>query len=216
MDDAAIDELVKSGKVNPRYVVKSPLAGEVIERAVNLGELVNPEREKLLVVADTSTLWVWADVPEARAREVAKGATANINLSADSDWSFNGVVSHIAPSIDEQTRSLRVRIEVKNQPLLRPGMFVQVQINGQATSENAEPVVAVPESAIQSVNGSTAVFIPLPNESNTFRVRMVSVGSYVNGQVGIISGLDEGERVVTAGSAILKADLLKASAKDED
>ncbi len=146
MNDQAIYELLKSGKVIPRYVVRSPLSGEVVERLVNLGELVKPEREKLFVVADTSTLWVWADVPEVRAREVAIGCAAKITLAADAEQSFAGVVSHIAPSIDDATRSLRVRIEVKSDPALRPGMFAQAEIAGKTTSESAESVVTVPET----------------------------------------------------------------------
>ena len=216
MDDEAIDRLLTSGKMNPLFAVKSPLAGQVIERNVNLGELVKPEREKLFVVADTHMLWVWADVPESRAREVVEGAAAQVTSVAVADRSFPGVVSHIAASIDPHTRSLQVRIEVPTDPALKPGMFAHVKIKGKSDGENAEAVLAVPEAAIQTVNGSTAVFIPVVDEANTFRVRMVSIGICVDGTICIISGLEEGERIVTGGSAILKADLLKASAKDED
>jgi multidrug efflux pump subunit AcrA (membrane-fusion protein) len=126
------------------------------------------------------------------------------------------VVSHIAPSIDPETRSLRVRIEVKNNAALRPGMFVLVEIGGKANDENAESVLAVPQSAIQIVDGTTAVFVPVQDEANAFKLRPVSTGNCVDGQACILAGLKEGEHVVVAGSAILKADLLKASAKDED
>jgi membrane fusion protein, heavy metal efflux system len=216
MDNQAIALLDKTGQVNSRYVVRSPLAGEVTERQVNLGELVKPDREKLFVIADTSTLWVWADVPDARACEVAAGCQAQVTLTAAGERSFAGVVSYVASSIDDATRSLRVRIAVKSDPALRPGMFAQAEIAGKGSSENAEPVVAVPEGAIQTVNGSTAVFLPVKETSNTFQARLVSTGDFVDGMVCIISGLEEGERVVTAGSAILKAELLKVSAKDED
>ncbi len=95
-------------------------------------------------------------------------------------------------------------------------MFAQAEINGKVSAENSDPVLAVPESAIQTVNGSTAVFLPASDNPNAFQARPVSTGCYVDGMVGIISGLEEGQRVVTVGSAILKAEMLKASAKDED
>jgi membrane fusion protein, heavy metal efflux system len=216
MDDRAIALMDRTGQVSSRYIVRSPLAGEVVERQVNLGELVKPDRDKLFVVADTNTLWVWADVPESRASEVAVGCPARVTLTAAGERSFAGVVSYVGSSIDDATRSLRVRIAVKSDPAMRSGMFAQAEINGKASSEDTEQIVAVPEAAVQTVNGSTAVFLPASDRSNAFQPRPVSTGCYVDGMVGIVSGLEEGERVVTAGSAILKAELLKSSAKDED
>jgi RND family efflux transporter MFP subunit len=216
MNDQAIYELLKSGKVTPRYVVRTPLSGEVIERSVNLGELVKPEREKLFVVADTSVFWVWADVPEARVPEVAAGESAEIVLATGIEQKFSGVISHLAPSIDPETRSLRVRIDVKSNPALRPGMFAEVRLSGKPAGDTAEAMLIVPQSAIQTVEGSTAVFVPVQGELNSFQARKVSVGACADGFACVISGLEEGEKIVTAGGPILKADLLKSSAKDED
>lgn len=215
MDQPSIDELSKTGRIDPRYVVRSPLAGTVVERAVNLGELVNPEREKLLLVADTSTLWAVVDVPEARLREVTRDSKATISVAAAGERTFEGTVSHIAPTVDEATRSIKVRVEVKGDPSLKPGMFAQAQMTSTAR-DGEDEVLAVPEGAIQTVNGSSAVFLPVKGEENTFAIRLISAGSAVGGMAPVASGLKEGERIVTAGSFILKADLLKASAKDED
>jgi membrane fusion protein, heavy metal efflux system len=216
MNDEAIYALLKSGKVTPRYVVRTPLSGEVIERSVNLGELVKPEREKLFVVADTSVFWVWADVPEARVPEVASGAAAEIVLATGVEQKFSGVISHLAPSIDPETRSLRVRIDVKSDPALRPGMFAEVRLSGKPAGDTAEAMLIVPQSAIQTVEGGTAVFMPVQGELNSFQARKVSLGACADGFACVISGLGEGERIITAGGPILKADLLKGSAKDED
>jgi cobalt-zinc-cadmium efflux system membrane fusion protein len=217
MDQSSIDELVKTSEINPRYVVRSPLPGTVVERAVNLGELVKPEREKLLVVADTSVLWAIVDVPEARLREVARGAKVTISVAAMGDRTFDGTVSHIAPSVDDATRSIKVRVEMKGDPSLKPGMFAQADISAGAKGDNGdESVLAVPDEAIQTVNGSTALFLPVKIEENTFAVRLVSTGTTAGGMVSIVSGLEEGERIVMAGTFILKADLLKSTAKDED
>ena len=210
MNKEAIDKLVESGEINPRYIVRAPLGGTVTERLVTSGELVKPDREKLLVVADMTTLWVVVDVPETRVAEIKAGAKASVSVG---DQSVDGSVFRVGLSVDPSTRSVPVTIEVKADPALKPGMFAQADISTRAGDE---PVVAVPSSAIQSVDGSTAVFLPVDGQPNTFTRRMVSVGDAAGGMVPIISGLDGGERIVTSGTFILKAELGKASAKDND
>ena len=177
MDEQAVARLLQTGQINPRYVVRSPLSGQVTERLVNRGELVKPDREKLLVVADTSTLWVWADVPESRAAEVAKGAAVEIKLTAGVERAFPGVIANIAPSIDPESRTLRVRIDVKNNPALKPGMFAQVAFNGSPPGESAETLLVVPQAAVQSIDGNSAVFVPVAGETNAFQVRKISTGA---------------------------------------
>ena len=206
----AIDALVKSGEINPRYVVRAPLAGTVTERLVTLGELVKPDREKLLIVADMTTLWVIADVPETRIAEIKPGAKASVAVG---DQSIDGTVFRVGLSVDPSTRSVPVQIEVKANPAFKPGMFAQADIT---TSAGDDPVVAVPSSAIQSVDGSTAVFLPVDGHPNTFTRRMVSVGDSAGGMVPIVSGLEGNEWIVTSGTFILKAELGKAAAKDND
>lgn len=217
LDDEAVGRLEGSKKINPRYSVHSPLAGRVIERPVTLGELVKPDREKLVVVADTTTLWVIADVPEARLREVAPGAKATVTVAAAGEQPYDGTVSHVAATVDPATRSIPVRVEVKADPPLKPGQFAQVEIAARPPGGNGDAaVLAVPEGAVQIVDGSAAVFTPVRGEANTYAVRKVAVGPAVAGMVPVTSGLTEGERIVTAGTFILKADLGKAGAKDED
>ena len=210
MNKEAIGKLAASGDIDPSYVVRAPLAGTVTERLVTLGELVKPDREKLLVVADMTTLWVIADVPETRVAEIKPGAKASVAVG---DQSVEGAVFRIGLSVDPSTRSVPVQIAVKAGPALKPGMFAQAEIR---TSAGDEPVVAVPSSAVQSVDGSTAVFLPVDGQPNTFARRMVSVGDAAGGMVPVVSGLDAGERIVTSGAFILKAELGKASAKDND
>lgn len=215
MSDASIKRLVETKKIEPRYTIRAPIAGQVVERDVNLGELVKPEREKLLVVADTATLWILADVPEGRLREIVVGAKAKMTVAAAGDREFSGTVTNIAPTVDAATRSIRIRIEVKGDPLLKPGMFAQANISAR-TDEGGEAVLTLPDAAIQTIGGSTAVFVPVKGEENTFAKKIVSVGTYAGGLVSIISGVEDGEKVVIAGTFILKADLGKAGAKEED
>ena len=214
MTPEQIDTLAKSGIIDPTYVVRAPIDGRVIEREVTLGELVSPDKERLLTLADLGTVWVLADVPEARLGEIAQGAKAQLVVAALGDQPFEGTVSYISPELDPSTRTARVRVEVPNpEAKLRPGMFARAEIT--AGVAGGEPVLAVPEEAVQTVEGEPAVFVPVNGEPNTFAKREVGVGPPVGGMVPIFAGLKEGEKYVAAGSFILKAELGKAGAGHE-
>jgi cobalt-zinc-cadmium efflux system membrane fusion protein len=217
MDQASVDSLASTSEVNPRFTIVAPLPGRVVEREVTLGELVNPEKESLIVLADTTTLWVLADVPETRLSEVALGATAWLKSGAANGHKHEGTVSYISPMVDPRTRSAEVRVAVQcEHGTLWPGMFVQVEITTTDPSQpDPPPVVAVPEEALQTVEGEPSVFVPVPNESNTFAKRPITVGKPVAALVPVYSGLVEGERFVASGSFILKAELGKGSAAHE-
>lgn len=214
MEQPAVDAFLKGGEIDLKYTVRAPIAGQVIQREVTLGELVSPDKEALLVLADTSSVWVFADVPEARLKELTRGSHARVTIPAIGGDAIRGVVSHIAPALDASSRTARVRVELPNPDgTLLPGMFAQVEINASSAAKG-KPVLAVPEEAIQTVEGGPAVFVPVSGESNTFAKRPVTAGKTVGGLVPILSGLKEGESLVTIGSFILKADLGKSEAKD--
>jgi cobalt-zinc-cadmium efflux system membrane fusion protein len=214
MTQTQVMVLARTGEVNPRFTIRAPLPGTVIEREVTLGELVSPDKEALLVLADTSTYWVLADVPEAQLAEIEIGAKATIELAAIKADPLNGVVSAIAPALDPETRSARVRIEVSNVgTVLRPGMFSRVAIETEA--KDAPPVLAIPEEAVQTVEGEPAVFVPVEDEPNTFAKRPVRVGQPVGSMVPVLDGLKPDEQLVVSGSFILKAELGKSEAAHE-
>lgn len=217
MTQEAVEAVKASGEVNPRFPIVAPIPGEVVEREVTLGELVNPEREKLLVIANVETLWVLADVPEAHLPELALGANAWINAGSLDPHKHEGAVSYVAPMIDPRTRTVSVRVAVECEDRsLKPGMFVQVEVASTDRNEpEPTPVVAVPETAVQTIEGESAVFVPVPGEENTFAKRVVSASKAVAGLVPVHSGLVEGEAYVASGSFLLKADLGKATAEHQ-
>lgn len=212
MDKAALDKLQASRDITPRFVIRAPVGGTVIQRDVTLGELVGPERETLMVLADTQTPWIIADVPEARAGEVAVGAAASVRVAGVADRRFDGRVSFVAPVLDPATRTVAARIEVKEAgDLLKPGMFAEARIEG-AGPGGGGAVLAVPDEAVQTVDGKPAVFVPVKGETNIFAPRAVTLGRKVGDFVPVLSGLKAGEPIVTAGTFILKAELAKGEA----
>lgn len=220
MDQEAVNNLVSTGEIAPKYTIRAAIDGQVVQREITLGELVNPDRESLMVLADTRVLWVLADVPEARLPSTSQGAQAWITVGSNMNNKYEGTVAFIAPVVDPTTRTAQVRIEVPRAALgngaMKPGMFAQVEIVA-AEPGGAEPVpqVAVPQEAVQTVEGGPAVFVPVAGEPNTFQKRALSVGPAVGGLVPVLAGLVEGERFVEAGSFILKAELGKGSAAHE-
>jgi len=217
MKQGEVEALSRSGEIVPRFVIVAPIDGQVIEREVTLGELIGPEREAVMVLADTSRLWVLADVPETRLHAVAVGARAWVTIGASAATRVEGNVAFIAPLVDAATRTAQVRIELPSSwneaIVLRPGMFAQVEVVMWGGA--SESVVAVPEEAVQTVEGGPAVFVPVEGEANTFAKQAVRIGAVVGGMVPILEGLADGEECVIAGSFILKAELGKGSAAHE-
>ena len=214
MTDEAIDQLAASGKVNPAYEVRAPIAGQVVEREVTPGELVGPDDESLLVLADLSTVWVLADVAEAKLATLGVGSPASLDVPAMPGRTFEGTVTYVSPLVSEGTRTARLRVEVPNPDgLLRPGMFARAAL-GPADG-GGEPVLSLPADAVMTVEGEPSVFVPVEGEPNTFARRAVSVGPRVGGFLPILSGIKEGQPVVIAGTFILKAEIGKAGAAHE-
>lgn len=217
MNDAAVEALEKTGKITPRYTVNASIGGEVLARNVTLGELVNPEKASLLIVADLRTLWVLADVAEGRAGDIAVGSAARVEVTGGRAGELTGKVTYISPLVDEQTRTVQVRLEVaRGEAALKPGQFARVRIETAAAASEAEkPALVVPDAAVQTVEGQPAVFVAVPGEAGMFAKRPVKVGPAVGGMVPVLSGLREGDPVVVSGSFVLKAELGKG-ASDED
>ncbi len=220
MSAESLKQLGDTGEVDARFSVLAPIGGQVIEREVTLGELIGPDREALMVLADMSKLWVLADVPEARLHETATGSHARVLVGGEETHWCEGIVSYIPPALDPLTRTARVRIEVADKhPELRPGVFAQARITSAPNHDRRadvmrtdDRVLALPELAIQTIDGESVVFVVIEGHKGSFAKRPVKIGPIVSGMVPVLSGLVEGERYVAAGSFILKAELEKGSA----
>jgi cobalt-zinc-cadmium efflux system membrane fusion protein len=213
MADDAIDKLAAGGKVDPTYPVRAPIGGSVIRLDVTRGALVAPDKDALLDLADLRSVWVLADVPEPLVGSVRPGGAAHVSAS-QSGKGWDGKVAYVSPVVDPATRSVPVRVVVANDNgSLRPGLFVSADIE-QATDEPPEPVLAVPDDAVQTVEGEPAVFVPVEGEEGSFEKKAVKVGEAVGGLVPVESGLKEGDKVVVEGAFVLKAELSKPTEEE--
>lgn len=209
MSAKQVDDLRTPGQVKSLLSVPAPSSGTIISRTVNPGEVIETGKE-LFRVADLSTVWVIGQVYESDFSMVRVGTPAVITTSAYPGRTFNGRVSYIDPRVDPQARTAQVRIEVPNPgEVLRLGMFVDVIFGGSAPIATAEQrTVVVPHAAIQSIGTKQVVFVAA-SQPGVFVQRDVTVGPESNGLVPIYSGVSAGERVVTEGSFLLRAESLK-------
>ena len=193
----------------PLIAVESPASGTLVGRAVNAGEVVVQGKE-MFRVADLSSVWVIAQIYERDFQTVNIATPAVITTSAYPGRTFNGRVSYIDPRVDPQTRTAQVRIELANpRESLKLGMFVDVNFGGATNAAaGGPPVTAVPRSAVQTIGARQVVYVAT-DQPGAFVQREVSTGQEVNGKLPVYNGVSAGERVVTEGSFLLRAESLK-------
>jgi cobalt-zinc-cadmium efflux system membrane fusion protein len=190
-------------------VVRAPQSGVVLERLVTPGTAVTPATD-LLRIADLSTLWAVAEVPETQASGVHTGQAVEIAVAAFPDVVFAGRVIHIGDMLSATTRTIQVRCLVRNTGgRLRPEMFAQIRIAAGAGRQ----ALAVPRDAVAESAGERFVFIDLGG--GAFAKRVVETGIEYGDRVEILSGLQPGERIAVRGTFYLKSALLKSALSDE-
>lgn len=198
--------------------LRAPVSGTVTERLVNAGAGIEVGKP-LFTISNISTLWIIANVPEAHVGRLRVGTPAEVRSAALGEGSISGRVSYIDPSLNEEARTARVRVEIANrQERLKVGMFVEVGFQSVLASPGApvESALAIPEEAIQRIAERTVVFLPKEGEAGHFEVRDIEVGGTEDRFTRVTSGLKPGERVVTKGSFTLKTQLLKGELGDDD
>lgn len=201
VSDAQIAELQKTGIASKTLSVDAPMSGFVIEKGVVQGQMVETG-SKLYQIADLGIVWVLAQIYEQDLPFVQLGQEAVVKVASFPDREFRGRVTFIYPSVDEKTRTARVRLEFENPGyFLKPGMFISAQI--QADLQNT--AVLVPESAVLRSGEKNTVFVAL--DGGRFEPRDVALGVEAqDGMIQVLSGLKAGERIVTSGQFLLDSE----------
>jgi cobalt-zinc-cadmium efflux system membrane fusion protein len=180
-------------------VVTAPLAGTITARMANAGLNVDPG-VALFTVTDLSTVWVVADVYERDVALIREGSRATVTVNK---VQADGVVSFIDPRLDPQTRTAKMRIELRNpKGELRLGMFADVQVTADAST----PTPLVPKAAIQRVDNRTVVYLADQDKPGQFIEREVHVGEASGDDVPVVEGLRPGDSIVTTGSFAVRAE----------
>ncbi|MHC4463566.1 MAG: efflux RND transporter periplasmic adaptor subunit [Planctomycetota bacterium] len=205
-------EAIKSEKENSHFaelVLHAPQSGTIIAQNVSAGALVD-SKESLYTIADLSNVWIWYDLYEkdlsALHERLSSGETvvAKVQVKAFEEEVFDGIVDLIGSQVDEHTRTIKVRVQVRNKERkLKPGMFAEAEIAIPLKGS----VTAVPSTAILSDDDNTFVFQYWKDD--LWIRRDVHVGKQLGNFIEILQGIPEGVKVVARGAFMLKSDILR-------
>jgi len=194
-----IEELARTGTVMRSLDLHAESSGYVVQKTAFHGMRVTPA-DTLFDIADLSRLWVLADVYESDLPAVRLGMSAELTLPFVPGRTWRGPVTYIAPTVEEKTRTVKVRVEVENHGgLLKPDMFADVVLQtdlGQG--------LVVPESAVIDAGERRLVFVD--HGEGHLEPREVGLGIKVSGAWQVLRGLEAGEKVVTSANFLLDSE----------
>lgn len=196
---ADIDRLERTGQVRRTLDLYSDVDGYVVDKHALQGMRITPT-ETLFDIADLSHLWVLADVYESDLASVRVGMTADITVAHVPDRTWTGAVTYVAPTVEEKTRTVKVRVEVDNRDReLKPEMFADVVLKTDLGRG-----LVVPDNALVQSGTRTLVFVD--RGDGTLEPREIQVGAKTAEGVQVRRGLIEGERVVTSANFLLDSE----------
>ena len=195
-----INEVERSGHVHKTLTMRAPAGGYVLEKSVTAGQKVMAG-DPLYKVADLSVLWAEGEVFEQDMSTVLLGAAVNAEFAAFPDEHWLGRISYIYPTLNPETRTVRVRVVLPNAAFrLKPGMYATLRIAGRAR----EGVLSVPRSAVLATGERSIVFVR--ESSGELAPREVALGTTNDDRVEILRGLAAGETVVASATFLVDAE----------
>jgi Cu(I)/Ag(I) efflux system membrane fusion protein len=199
LTDAQIAKIESSGAIQNNFDVLSNTSGTVIGRRVNTGDHVS-EGTVLFDIADLSKVWIMFDAYESDLPFLHVGEKLSFNLQALPGTDFKGDIIFIDPVIDPVTRVAKVRVETGNQEgKLKPEMFATGIVSSTLT-EYTDNVV-IPKTAVLWTGKRSVVYVKQPgSEEPVFKIREIELGPLLGESYVIMSGLTEGENIVTNGT----------------
>jgi len=199
MDQASIDRLAKSGVIESINNVIATIPGEIVERKINKGQVVQPA-DALFTVADLSVLWAVSEIPESSSYLIHKGQKVKLIIPSLRNTEIEGVVAHVDSIVNPVTRTVVVRMEVANKDaLIKPGMLATMMIESKPTER-----LLIPSSAVIREDNQDHVFVKEDDE--TYRMITVKLGPEGKGYRPVISGIKDGQEIAVNGAFHLNAE----------
>jgi len=203
VSEEQIKALTQSGTAKRTLTFRSPVSGYVSEKKAVQGMRFMPG-DALYQVSDLSGVWVVADVAEQDIAAVKTGARAKVRINAYPDKTFDAALTYVYPTLNADTRTVPVRLELGNPGgLLKPGMFAQVDL---AVGGKAK-VLTVPVSAVIDSGARQVVLVQVGKiEDGRFEPRAVKLGARSDNYLEVLEGVHEGEAVVTSANFLIDAE----------
>jgi membrane fusion protein, heavy metal efflux system len=197
---------------NEVYILRSPLAGVVVDKNINPGQELRPDMmlgnvaqvfNPLFTVSDPTKLWLQVDVSEDDLASLELGQPLHISGKAFPGKDFDGTVDKIGDTMDPATRTVKVRGVVANPDnLLKAEMYVTVDVV-QAADKLAAAAVEIPASAVFMMDNQYYLF--METAPGHFQRQLVKVGTEQDGNVPVFAGVGAGQKVVTGGALLLQS-----------
>ena len=186
------------GPASAKIPVLAPIAGEVVERMVQPGQVIQAGATQVFTISNMSTVWVLANVYQNDLAAIHLGDPVTVETNAFPTL-FHGRISYISPSLDPDSRTLKVRI-VTNNPhgILKKDMYVTAIVQSGKTK-----ALTVPNDAVLR-NDVNEPFVYVMSAAGQFSRQLVTIGHSESGQTQILGGLKEGDKVVGNGSLFLQ------------
>ena len=198
------------GATSSSFALRSLVGGSVIERTALVGQMLDPAVPAFRI-GNLSTLWLTVHAFERDAVRIQQDVTARLAFPALPGQDFDGVVTMVGRHVERESRTVPVRIDVKNRGnLLRPGMSATATLPVGATGA---AILTVPVASVQRMRNEWCVF--LPKDADHFEIRRIGRGRDLGGEVEVLSGLQAGETVVVDGAFLLKAQAEQGEAEHE-
>jgi Cu(I)/Ag(I) efflux system membrane fusion protein len=194
-----IETLEKTGEIKKTMVLYSAADGFVLEKMAFKGMSIMPGAA-LYKIGDLSSIWIIADIYEFELPFVQVGQKAVITLTSFPGESFEAAATYIYPALDPKTRTAKIRFDLPNPEFrLKPEMWAQVELKVPLGRK-----LVVPEEAVMDSGTMQMVFVD--RGQGHFESRHIQVGSKVQGYYEVLSGLKEGERVVTSANFLIDSE----------
>lgn len=197
--DSEIKRLIDTKEVKTYITLYAQKSGTVLEKNIVEGQKVIGGMP-LLKISNLSTLWLLADIYEYELSKVKVGSKTSIIFNFLPGKTYDGKVSFIYPTIDPKARTVRVRIELNNRGELKPAMFANIVIEGIDLGK--KPVI--PENAIIRSGLNNIVILALGD--GKFKPQQVQLGDYADGYYQVLSGLREGNIIVTSAQFLIDSE----------
>ncbi len=198
-----LDEVVKTGNVKTSFTIYSHVSGVVTEIAVSDGAHIM-DGKPIFKVSNLNTVWANFDVYENQISLFKKGQDIKVVTKAYPNKVFNAKVSYIDPILNSQTRTVTLRALLSNKDnVFKPGMFVEGKI--ETGTETTKQVVVVPASAVLWTGKRSVVYTKATSKESIFEMKEIELGSKIGANYEVVSGLNNGDEVVTNGAFTVDA-----------
>ena len=203
LSESQINSIEKSGKVRENFPIYATVSGTVSEKMAVEGDYVK-QGQPIVKVSNLNSVWAEFDAYENQISEFRKGQKILVTTSAYPNKEFEATVSFIDPILNTQTRTVTVRADLKNNKgIFKPGMFVTGKVENK--SNNSEIPISIPASAVMWTGKRSLVYLKTNPKEPVFKMQEVTLGNRNGETFTILSGLQDGDEIVTNGTFTVDA-----------